>query len=118
MIIKRTFNGKEYEIELTKEEMESVIHELDIDNLTECVRDYIEELQEDSTDENAQKEFQEYLRFTNEQKEVFLKKCAKDILFDMQEQGMTFNDDLTDIFKDTITNNFKNINICFEREER
>ena len=117
MIIKRIFDGKEYEIELTKEEMESVIHELDIENLTECVRDYIEELQEDNTDENAQKEFQKYLNFTNEQKEVFLKKCAKDILFDVEEQGMAFSDDLTDIFKDTITNNFKSINIYFEREE-
>lgn len=117
MIIKRIFNGKEYEIKLTREEMGSVVHELDIENLTECVKDYIEELQEDSTDKDAQNEFQKYLRFTDEQKEVFLKKCAKDILFDMEEQGMTFGDDLTDIFKDTITNNFKSINIYFEREE-
>ena len=113
MVIKKTIDGIEREIELTKQEMIDIACELDIINIVDALDDFLANIDIDDFDDDVQEMYQKYLNAPVSICEKFWRECAEGIVSLADEKCISLCDDLTDIFYETITEELLN----FEWEE-
>ena len=102
MKIKRIINGIEVEIELSKQEMIDVAHQLEILNIVDGLDDYMSELEIEDYDDDVQAKYQEYLDAPLDVCEKFWEDCADEIIAVADERCISLCDDLTDIYNEVI----------------
>ncbi len=112
MVIKKTIDGVEKEIELTREEMVSIACELDEIVMTENVQNYIGGMTIDEINEYEEpisENFAKIMYLNENERHKFYRDCARDILSYMDENDIASTDDLTDVFNEIIIEKVKNI---------
>jgi hypothetical protein len=114
MEIKRIIDGKEIKIELSKQEMIDIAHQLEILNIVDGLDDYMSELEIENYDDEVQAKYQEYLDAPLDVCEKFWRECAEEIIVVADERCISLCDDLTDIFGEVIIDKL----MKFEREEK
>lgn len=114
MKIKKIIDGKEIKIELSKQEMIDIAHELEIVNIADSIDDYMSKLEIKNYGNDVQMKYQEYLDASIDVCEKFWRECAEEIIAVADERCISLCDDLTDIFSEVIIDKL----IKFEREEK
>ena len=114
MKIKKTIDGIEREIELSKQEMIDIAHELEVVHIADSIDDYMSELEIEDYEDDVQVKYQEYLDAPLDVCEKFWRECAEEIIAVADERCISLCDDLTDIFSEVVIDKLIN----FEREEK
>ena len=112
MIIRKTIDGVEREIELTKEEMINIACELDEINMTESVQNYVEDMTIEEIEEYETpipENFAKIMYLNEQERYKFYRECAEKILSYMDANDIAMTDDLTDIFNEIIIESVNNI---------